>query len=474
MQTRLPVRQPRLGNRIQKQLFEVLERRALLSDVALSLTAGALNVRGGDFDDTIALVYNRDQQTIEIRSDDQSVAQYPAADVRSLRIEGLAGNDRITLDPLFRVPAIIDGGAGTDTVLGLAGVDPTFEIHGSSEAHTAQTYCVDVECFTDPVSAEDEPPAAPDNSVDIHALSHVSSIVRSSVREQGHGTANSSHVIAFDSAPDSSLPSHAAHAISYSAVDSVLLSSPSSSLASTAHDSISEHSTVSDSNHADAAKSQHEASGSDASEVGHSLSSHAMGGMTEEVRAASASAEFATRSPYKTECPTSSPVGAPAVASTASPTTVGGEIANTVSGAPKVGCKCLAMQKAKQAKAAQDQRKDGDASNVITVNALSNADGLIMQATTECDRFSEEANETIEAAGLPASSDPGVESSPSAPVEQPDARETTESQSASLTPRQRFIVLAGLAASGVAFHFQQRRRNQAQVGMEVLVPQCPE
>jgi hypothetical protein len=63
---------------------------------------------------------------------------------------------------------------------------------------------------------------------------------------------------------------------------------------------------------------------------------------------------FATRSPYEGECPSSSSLGAAGIVAAAAPQDIGGEIANTQAGAPKMGCKCVGMrQKVEVSKAAE-------------------------------------------------------------------------------------------------------------------------
>src|SRR5262245_29140506 len=314
---------------LRQHIFESLERRALLCDVAAAVNSGVLDVAGGHFDDSIALVYDQERQTIEVHGEGHAVATFPVSEVSSLRIHLLDGNDQISLDPTLKLPTLIDGGSGTDTVTGLSGVDRILNEDGTVDGAAV---CIGVECYQDIT-------ATPELTTPAHADEHVaqstaqvrSSRVLSSVHEHD-AVSNDTVILNPNSNATSSSVTHLGHMSIAPMVEgligSSLLEHHESDAFSVASSFEGDAATESSSAHAT------QAGIGDYASAEHSMGSHALGGLSEEVRKASTNPEFATKSPYKTECPTSSPVGAPAVASSSSPTTLGGEVANTVAGAP--------------------------------------------------------------------------------------------------------------------------------------------
>jgi hypothetical protein len=325
------------------RLVEILEQRALLCDVTAGLSAGVLDVAGGHSDDSIALIYSQDRQSIEVHGEGHAIAMFPASQVQSVRIQALSGNDHITLDPMLDLATVIDGGAGTDTVVGLAGVDQILNPDAAVEARTERSFCVGVECFQDSagdviwldLTATDQEPVP-------HLEHNAMAGVLSSVHESRSRKQQASAVIHMPTSSLTDDASHFAHATITQPIASVLAASNLSHHGS--GDLFDRPGFLAEQARTAVPVPGYGASINASGSEDHSVGGHSFGDLSAEARAASANPDFATRSPYETECPASSPVGAAAVASASSPVTVGGEIANTVTGAPKIGCKCLAMQ----------------------------------------------------------------------------------------------------------------------------------
>jgi hypothetical protein len=445
-------RQQKYDRSKRSHIFEILERRALLCDVSAALNNGVLEVAGGLTDDSIALVYNHEQRTIEVHGTEHSVASFSASDVRSLHIEGLDGNDQISIDPTLELPTTIDGGAGTDTVIGLTGVDRLFGTGETLDDRSERSVCLGVECFQDASGTVTLTISTPEEKQDdlVPATG-----VLSSVHEHPHVISDTAILSNVASPQAANGISHASHL----AITPAVLSDLGSSL-------LSHHNSEGVSSEIGAASEDvHEATHNPATGGAindYTGAEHAMSGMSEEAHVAAASAEFATKSPYKTECPTSSPVGAPAVASSSSPTAVGGEIANTVSGAPKIGCKCMAMQRAAQQK--EQARLSSDSAIYVSVPA---ADTSAEESKPSCCQQAEhDADQLMQIEWIDTTP---TETEQQQPVDQPAADSTldqstsserTESQGESMTTWQRSIVATGLALGGIALHFQNRKRTQ--------------
>jgi Ca2+-binding RTX toxin-like protein len=107
-------------NRLNLAVLEVLERRRLL---AANLADGVLTVTGTDADDVIVL--SHDGTTLSV-DDNGVVSMFALADVASVRMLGLAGNDMLQVmddSGTFFAPIHSDGGAGDDFIDGAAGDD---------------------------------------------------------------------------------------------------------------------------------------------------------------------------------------------------------------------------------------------------------------------------------------------------------------------------------------------------------------
>ena len=117
-----------LTKRHRRLAMEGLERRTML---AADLFNGALTVVGTKGDDNIQVqVAVGGAHAGELQVDvngDQSF--FTVAQVSSIRISGLNGNDQITVDDNVLVNATINGGNGNDTIKGGAGNDT---IHGGN------------------------------------------------------------------------------------------------------------------------------------------------------------------------------------------------------------------------------------------------------------------------------------------------------------------------------------------------------
>src|SRR5262249_52029815 len=112
---------------------ERLEERTLLaSHLTASLSGGLLRIQGTSHGDQIIVreINNRISVAgVSIRVGGHRRASVSASSVRRIEVNGLGGNDTIDLDSKahggqpIRVPAVIRGGPGNDTIRGGAGND---------------------------------------------------------------------------------------------------------------------------------------------------------------------------------------------------------------------------------------------------------------------------------------------------------------------------------------------------------------
>lgn len=114
-------------------LFDSLEERRLLS--AVLDDAGVLTVTGTAKNDQIVVSLSFDGSTITViesagsrfKKSTPTKTTFAVADVKSLVIDALAGNDNVMLkgarDVPFEIPALINGGDGNDKLSGGAGND---------------------------------------------------------------------------------------------------------------------------------------------------------------------------------------------------------------------------------------------------------------------------------------------------------------------------------------------------------------
>ena len=118
----------------QDNVFESLEPRQFLSGTPLTLMQTAFS---GGTQLVITGTSRSDRLTVSqagsiftVKTDDGWSGQV-FGNIKSIRVEGQAGNDRITLDKSVTVAAVLLGGAGDDTIIGGAGNDRIYGEKGS-------------------------------------------------------------------------------------------------------------------------------------------------------------------------------------------------------------------------------------------------------------------------------------------------------------------------------------------------------
>jgi Ca2+-binding RTX toxin-like protein len=99
--------------RLPRRFFaESLENRRLF---AVTLTNGVLAIDGTDAGDTISVTSRATTVTVRVNADRTT---YNFADVDAVTINGLGGDDKISLGNRLDVPALIDGGGSDDRITG--------------------------------------------------------------------------------------------------------------------------------------------------------------------------------------------------------------------------------------------------------------------------------------------------------------------------------------------------------------------
>jgi hypothetical protein len=182
-------------------------------------------------------------------------------------------------------------------------------------------------------------------------------------------------------------------------------------------------------------------------------------------------------------------MGVSAVADSASPQTLGGAVADTQSGGPKVGCKCLAMQrKAEEAKIAERDDRLNASRVAVAASAEQEQRTTAPEKTTKVASCCEAADSCCEvtdramgASGLAAETiSEDSESLPSAiPAEVVDEAlrtleaqasedaEQNEIQATSLFGRQQLTLASILAVGALTLHSQPRTwRRSRQANFE--------
>ena len=89
--------------------------------VRATLTDGNLVITGSRDDDRIEVQPDDTQQNILVVAGDQTIGSFDPAAVGSIRIRGLAGDDRIKISKDIVITTIVDGGAGNDDISGGGG-----------------------------------------------------------------------------------------------------------------------------------------------------------------------------------------------------------------------------------------------------------------------------------------------------------------------------------------------------------------
>jgi Ca2+-binding RTX toxin-like protein len=97
-------------------VVEILEDRRLLS---ATLANGVLTVNGTNRNDFIRVLPKDGNLIVQVNKTHQTFKQ---ADVKSLKVNGLSGNDNISFGSTT-IGATVDGGDGNDVLLGTANAD---------------------------------------------------------------------------------------------------------------------------------------------------------------------------------------------------------------------------------------------------------------------------------------------------------------------------------------------------------------
>jgi hypothetical protein len=334
-------RRPKLSGSTRRFALEQLEQRICMHGEMSVLSEGVLSITGDAMiGDSIKVVMSKDNETIDVIGA-HGLRSFDASEVHVLKIESLGGDDLIDLDRDLNMPTLIDGGDGQDTVLGWSAPDRIFS---PDDRELIQSFtdsgCIGVECFT--ITEDDVEPlitnATPSTAEALATLYATGQSVN-----HAHVATSTVAATSFNSTPLLfGAVSHVTHEILIG-VPELAPASVETGTGANAHGA--DHLT---------------AAGFDTDTGSAAFGMHHTDADSEPSSDNKYNAEWATRSPYQTECPTTAPMGTAAVASSSSPQTVGGQVANTLTGAPKVGCKCLAMQ-ARTNDAAQGENRLGRA-----------------------------------------------------------------------------------------------------------------
>jgi uncharacterized protein (TIGR03118 family) len=92
------------------------------SPVQATLSAGTLLITGSRNDDNVVVRLDDAGQHVVVVADGQPIGSFDVASVSLIQFNGLAGDDRFTIKD-YDGPAILDGGAGNDTLEGGGGDD---------------------------------------------------------------------------------------------------------------------------------------------------------------------------------------------------------------------------------------------------------------------------------------------------------------------------------------------------------------
>jgi len=97
------------------EMIEMLEGRVLL---AASLNGGVLNISGGGGNDEIVVSKSGSRISVDING---TVKTFKAGAVKEIKANGLGGNDSIRVN--VKVPSMLTGGPGNDSLFGGSGPD---------------------------------------------------------------------------------------------------------------------------------------------------------------------------------------------------------------------------------------------------------------------------------------------------------------------------------------------------------------
>src|SRR5262245_36768891 len=95
-----------------------LESRHVPSTVALA--GGVLTVQGTNAADSIQLVQSgssRGNQFVSVNDNGQLTAMFAVGELKRIEVYGMGGDDKISLAGVIKVPTILDGGDGDDSIV---------------------------------------------------------------------------------------------------------------------------------------------------------------------------------------------------------------------------------------------------------------------------------------------------------------------------------------------------------------------
>src|SRR5262245_53766602 len=101
-------------------MLEVLEKRLLLS---VSVSGGVLTVIGTAGNDIVRVGIEFGGTDLEVQEGFEAPVNFPIDTVTKIVIQGLGGNDSLTVEEDVTLPATIDAGGGNDVLRGGSGND---------------------------------------------------------------------------------------------------------------------------------------------------------------------------------------------------------------------------------------------------------------------------------------------------------------------------------------------------------------
>jgi RTX calcium-binding nonapeptide repeat (4 copies) len=104
-----------------------LESREVPSTVAL--VGGNLMIQGTSVRDAISVQTNEVRSAIVIYDNGAAIGKFDLASVSRIQIHGMGGNDKIVISDQVKLPALVDGGAGDDSLV--AGTGSTVLVGGA-------------------------------------------------------------------------------------------------------------------------------------------------------------------------------------------------------------------------------------------------------------------------------------------------------------------------------------------------------
>src|SRR5262245_41475253 len=95
-----------------------LESRQVPSTVALA--GGVLTVQGTNDADSIQLVQSssdRRNQFVSVTDNGQLTAMFAVGELKRIEVHGMGGDDKISISGVIKVPTILNGGDGDDSIV---------------------------------------------------------------------------------------------------------------------------------------------------------------------------------------------------------------------------------------------------------------------------------------------------------------------------------------------------------------------